>query len=56
MRREMLRENVKVWESSCYKEQLLCSCPIDMAIFLKEHPPVDQKSMLDLAEKYEMVH
>ena len=27
-----------------------------MAIFLKEHAPVDQKSMLDLAEKYEMAH
>lgn len=38
------------------KEQFLCSCPKDMAIFLKEHAPVDQKSMLDLAEKYEMAH
>ena len=38
------------------KEQFLCSCPKYMAIFLKEHAPVDQKSMLDLAEKYEMAH
>ena len=38
------------------KKQFLCSCPKDMAIFLKENTPVDQKSMLDLAEKYEMAH
>ena len=28
----------------------------NMAIFLKEHAPVDQKSMLVLANKYEMAH
>ena len=38
------------------KEQFLCSCPKDLAIFLKENSPVDQKSMLDLAERYEMAH
>ena len=38
------------------KEHFLCSCPKDMAIFLREHAPVDPNSMLDLAEKYEMAH
>ena len=40
------------------KEQFVCSCPKGMAIFHKEHAPVDQKSiiLLAMAEKYEMVH
>ena len=38
------------------KEQFLCSCPKDMAIFVKERAPVDQKSMLDLATNYERAH
>ena len=38
------------------REQFLYSCKKDMALFLKVRAPVDQKSMLDLAIKYERAH
>ena len=38
------------------REQFLYSCKTDMAIFVKERAPMDQKSMLDMAINYERAH
>ena len=38
------------------REQFLYSCQKDMAMFVKERAPMDQKSMLDLAINYERAH
>ena len=38
------------------REQFLYSCKTDMAIFVKERAPMDQKSMLDMAINYESAH